>query len=277
MRQVLRYGLVAYGITWLAVLPLVLQGLGIVSWNVPPAWHGLGALGPVLAAWWMRRSTEPAMRWTDVYRRQGRRVADPVIMTALALSPIMLLVLTLAGVSIGGGSLSAISTAVAPMDPTWITGLFVASVLYGFGEEPGWRGWLLPHLQAKRGAVRATLIVAVIWAVWHAPFFAYRFDFDGLPTVIGFFVGLLAGAFWLTFVFNSTGGSVLTVAVWHMLWNAANLIAAPSAAAVMVLNGLMIVLGYGVAIVWGRHGLRLNGFAAADGGRHEAGDAGRAA
>jgi hypothetical protein len=73
-------------------------------------------------------------------------------------------------------------------------------------------------------------------------------------------VGLLAGAFWLTFLFNSTGGSVKIVATWHVMWNVANLaLAAVSSLSVAVLNALMMVLGFGVVLAWGRRGLTVAG------------------
>jgi uncharacterized protein len=36
---------------------------------------------------------------------------------------------------------------------------------------------------------------------------------------LGFVIGLTAGAFVLTAIYNGTGGSVLAVAVWHALYN----------------------------------------------------------
>ena len=132
----------------------------------------------------------------------------------------------------------------------------MGSVLYGLGEEPGWRGWLLPYFQRRRGAVSSTLLLAVIWAGWHAPFFAYRFELGGTAMIVGFFIGLLAGAFWLTFVFNSTGGSVWVVAIRHVLWNVSNFLAAAVSDTLLgVLNALRMVLGFGVAAVWGRKSL----------------------
>ena len=39
------------------------------------------------------------------------------------------------------------------------------------GEEIGWRGYLLPRLAARLGLPVASLVVGVIWACWHLPFF----------------------------------------------------------------------------------------------------------
>lgn len=254
--KVLRYSLLAYGISWLLVLPLVLQGMGMSIPRISPLWHGAGALGPVLAAFLMRRSEDRSTRLVDLYRRQGPSRISPTWTGVLLLSPVLLLGVGFGGVAVVSGTPELGRLAEALSRPGWLGSLFVGSVLYGLGEEPGWRGWLLAHFQRTRGAITSTLLVAVIWTGWHAPFFAYRFELGGAVMVTGFFIGILAGAFWLTFLFNSTGGSVLVVAIWHVLWNVSNLAAAEISDAVLAsLNALMMVLGFGVLVVWGRRNL----------------------
>lgn len=61
----------------------------------------------------------------------------------------------------------------APPDPG---GLVVAigvnvvvSCVLAFGEEVGWRGYLLPQLRARHGFLTANAIVLVIWISYHVP------------------------------------------------------------------------------------------------------------
>jgi membrane protease YdiL (CAAX protease family) len=246
---VVRFVALAFGITWLFVMPLVLAKTGFCP-DIPPWLHGLGAFGPILAAYWSPREH-------GVFETRGRSSMRPSWIAVSLATPVMFALVSLAAVSTSGG-LVVRPLLTAGSHAAWWLDLTVGSVFYGIGEEPGWRGWLLPRLQRRHTPVVATLLLAPIWAAWHAPFFVYRFDFAGPGTVVGFFVGLLAGAFWLTFLFNSTGGSVRVVAAWHVIWNVANIaLAAVSPTAVAILNALMMALGFGVAVVFGRRGLQV--------------------
>lgn len=51
-----------------------------------------------------------------------------------------------------------------------------------FGEEYGWRGYLLPKLMPL-GRTKALLLHGVIWGVWHAPLIAMGYNYPGHPVV----------------------------------------------------------------------------------------------
>lgn len=245
------YCVLAYAITWLGVSPLVARGLGLYDGAFPEWWHALGAAGPVVAAFLAagigggragrRRWLSALTRWRISGGWWGVAVGSPV---ALLIAAVLA-----AWAVTGEWPGHALSTASAAGPASW-TGLAVVSLAYGLGEEPGWRGFLLPTLMERHTPRVATFFVAVIWAVWHAPFFAYRFDFDGPGTVVGFFIAMLAGAYWLSFLYIRTGGSVPAVAAWHVMWDVVNLVGAEmSSLVVAMLNALMMVLGFAVVFL----------------------------
>ncbi len=232
------YVALAFAITWLGVLPLVIGA------SVPPALHVVGALGPVAAAFLVTAVAGGRREVRELWRSTTRWRAAPGWLAITLLSPIALFAVA---ALITRPDLSRLS--VWTSDPYWLIDPLLISLAYGFGEEPGWRGFVLPRLQAKHSAFTATLILAGIWAVWHAPFFAYRYPFAGVGALAGFAVTLLAGAIWFTFLYNSTGGSVLAVALWHALWDVLNIsVGAVAPNTVMVANVLMLALG--AAVLW---------------------------
>jgi len=89
------------------------------------------------------------------------------------------------------------------------------------GEEMGWRGYVLPRLQVKYSALTASLILAVIWAFWHVPKFVTHWN---TITFLWFTIDVIAKAILMTWMFNSTKGSLLLVTLFHASFNTAGLL-----------------------------------------------------
>ena len=125
----------------------------------------------------------------------------------------------------------------------WLAALGVASLLGGrgpevrldfllplaaIGEELGWRGYALPRLQSRIGALPASLVIGILWAAWHLPYFAdptihplpFWLDFGG------FVVVLVSESVLATWIYNSTGGSVLATTLYHHSIHLASLVPA---------------------------------------------------
>lgn len=93
----------------------------------------------------------------------------------------------------------------------------VQSLLLGpLGEEFGWRGLALPLLQRRFAPFWASLILGVVWAVWHAPSFAMSGTPQSAWSFGPFFIGLIAVTVIMTPLFNASRGSLLIAILYHL-------------------------------------------------------------
>jgi hypothetical protein len=127
-------------------------------------------------------------------------------------------------------------------------GLWLATS--GVGEELGWRGFALPRLQRSHSAMTSTLLLALGWAGWHLPAFFYLPSYAalGLAVLPGFFLGLFAGAIVLTWLYNSSDGSVLAVVLWHASFNFVT--GSPTAGGLIAAVASTLVMVWAVALIF---------------------------
>ncbi len=101
--------------------------------------------------------------------------------------------------------------------PLFILPLFIFNAIIN-GEEIGWRGYVLPRLQAKYSALVSSLFVGVIWALWHIP----KFMAPGNSSpFIWFMVKIIADSVIYAWLYNNTRGSLLLLTLFHSSSNTA--------------------------------------------------------
>jgi membrane protease YdiL (CAAX protease family) len=94
---------------------------------------------------------------------------------------------------------------------------FIQSLLLGpVGEEFGWRGLALPLLQRRFSPFWASLILGIVWAIWHAPAFLMSGTVQSAWSFGPFFVGLIAITVILTPLFNASRGSLAIAILYHL-------------------------------------------------------------
>lgn len=100
------------------------------------------------------------------------------------------------------------------------------SLLRMYGEEFGWRGYLLPELTARWGRVKATAAVGVVWALFHSAFLYRAGVAIGVENPLLITVVQAAAVFTVSFPFSYayylTDESVFPVMILHLIWNIIN-------------------------------------------------------
>lgn len=217
------YVVLAYALSWVIALPLAAVAQGLLSVALPFWLHYLTAYGPLLAALIVTRIVDGSV---GVRSLVGRMLIWRIGLGWLlfaAFSPVALYALiALVVVAFGGDPPNLRELGTVNFLPHLGLAAWLLWILTnGVGEETGWRGFALPQLQQHHNAFVATLILGLVWALWHVPFFFYLPNFRtiGLVGFPGFALGVVSGALVLTWLYNSTKGSLLAASVWHGAFN----------------------------------------------------------
>jgi uncharacterized protein len=206
----------AYALSWILESPLVFLGdtvtgtqsfvLVILASNVP------SAVAIVLTAIVLGRGALRKLLGRLLIWRVDPRWYLVVILGPVALAGGMIALNTL----VGGPALSFGTSLLFSAGIILAFSIFPGSAL---GEEIGWRGYALPRLQSRMNALGASLTIGVIWGLWHLPL--WLTGEPGRPPILyaAFVVSAIALSVILTWVYNSTGDSLLLVVLLHATVN----------------------------------------------------------
>ena len=128
--------------------------------------------------------------------------------------------------------------------------LFVSIFTGAMGEELGWRGTALPRLQARWNALISSLILGVLWGLYHLP----SFLISGLPLqdapLIPFMLGALGLTVFVSWTFNHTRGSLIAVFLYHFAFNfAINAAGIPSDSSLFWLLGCVCLFVASLVVI----------------------------
>jgi len=98
--------------------------------------------------------------------------------------------------------------------------LFIAFFIMAIGEEVGWMGYAFEPMQGQGSAFKATLVLGLIWAIWHVPF--YIFIMTDPVFIVAQVLMLIGLRFLLVWLFNNTGKSVFAAILFHAVYNVTN-------------------------------------------------------
>ena len=201
-----------YAISWLLWIPLAgagsLTGLGAVL-------AGLGSLVPsavaivLIAVLHGKAGVKKVLRRLLMWRVGIRWYVAVVLLSTLLFGAVGLSVLL-------GGEAPAVAVTIPGAVFLLVFSIFPGSA---GGEEIGWRGFALPHLQTARSALAASLVLGVAWGVWHLPLFLIGTDNRPLSLFAPFALAVIVSSVFYTWMYNGTGGSLLIVVLFHAASN----------------------------------------------------------
>jgi membrane protease YdiL (CAAX protease family) len=215
----LAYFVTAYAWTWTFNLLKISAQRGILSVPLPFIALDMAAgLGPLVAAVAAssyeggpaagRALLGQLARWRAPLRWYVTAVLGPVMVAGGAFGMWM---------ATGGSAPPAEALAQWTLLPVFFLYIFVFGG--GVGEELGWRGYALPRLQARYGALVASVLIGLLWAGWHIPAWFIPGSGQDAISFPTFVVSTTAAAIVLTWVYNSTDGGLPLVIITHTVFN----------------------------------------------------------
>lgn len=244
----------AYAFSWTILIPYILS-----QWKVFPDTEPFQIffilnpfVGPALSAYIMVRVTDGKDGWLNMKKRFHRfKVGWSWYVFILLGIPLVMMF----GISIIPGALPSFQGFSSRFPVTYI--IYFVIVFFGggpLGEEIGWRGFALPRMQARYGALRATLLLGVLWTFWHLPHFLTSAQRGGpgsnlsiLYVNLPIFLLLVTSiAIIMTWIFNHTKESLFIAMLLHTSINTFSLIVALFSAPIVTSTDLPVVIGLGI-------------------------------
>jgi uncharacterized protein len=225
--------LLAFALTWVVWVPRAAGvGLGVVgqAWTWAPAMAALLAAALSGGPGAVRELGARLVRW---------RVGWPWYLVAILGPAAFSLAVAWVYARLGGSWEVAAPPALRGEMPLPLLPLFflVLALSDGLGEEPAWRGFALPWLLTRHDALAASLILGVVWTVWHLPLiWTEGASMYGQPVWLSL-LDIPAKSVIFTWVFLHTRGSVLLAILLHAATNLFNV--SPN---VISSHGLMLPL-----------------------------------
>jgi membrane protease YdiL (CAAX protease family) len=203
---------------WLINLPRVLASFGLINLHplVSMIMSYTALFGPAVAAFVMtsRKSGKQGRKelWQNGWRINfNKKWLVPAILLMPAQGLLTLLIIKAADLPIYW-EYSLPLTMLVPIGLLiWLVG--------AYPEEYGWRGYALPRLLEDFNPLAASLILGVIWSLWHLPLHFIEGTTQAIIPIWEYALQTILLSILYTWLHNATGGSVFIAALFHAMGN----------------------------------------------------------
>jgi len=216
-RRLVNFFIITFVFSWILWLPQVLKFNGFPELPDIVGLPGMFApFGPGAAAFflvWREDGREGVKAlWLRGWRRNFKKVW---LFPAFLLGPVTALLTVVILVLVNGSFSWEYGVPVAMVIPVFLLIYFTNAL----PEEYGWRGFALDPLQKRTNALSASLMLGIIWAVWHLPLFFIEGTTQAAIPMYQYFLQTIVLSIFYTWLHNNTGGSILIAIIFHAVSN----------------------------------------------------------
>ncbi|MEE4194349.1 MAG: CPBP family intramembrane glutamic endopeptidase [Anaerolineae bacterium] len=115
------------------------------------------------------------------------------------------------------------------------------------GEEFGWRGFALPRLLKQFNPLVSSIILGLLWGVWHLPLWWMPGNFHSQIPLLLFILHDVALSILMTWIYQNTKGSLLIALIFH---TSVNLTIGVSPILPEGTGGSLLPLWYAFGLLW---------------------------
>lgn len=106
-----------------------------------------------------------------------------------------------------------------PLVLVFIIYIFVMFLIGGGQEEFGWRGYILDPLQDKIGLIKASLLIGLLWGLWHYPLWLMPGESHVYYSFIGFVLFAISFSVMIGIMYQVSGKKMVIAWVMHAASN----------------------------------------------------------
>ncbi len=248
-RNLLVFFVATFALTWVCYFAIVLAGGN--PYRMP--WMILFLLGggaPSVVGILMAVLSYSREKRADYWRRcfSVRRIRPLWWLIIFAVPALLMLASVVISRALGDGLPGMLQWNQLAANPlSWPLAILMAFLSGPFAEEFGWRGYSLDPLLKRLGVVGASLVLGVIWCVWHLPMFWMPDTWRGQIGwgLYGFWMNLiytigLTGV--MTWVYLNTDRSILSAFLMHFTSNFTANLVFPVSSQVELINAILFLL-----------------------------------
>ena len=230
MKNVKLYIAIAFGLIWAVGLVFYLLGTNVASFaGASQLWASVSMFIPLVATLICQKSNkEPLLRNIGVSWKVNRWWFLGWLTFPVVAMLTLLFTHWISGIDTHTETMQTLGESM-PIGPagavafTLLSGMLAGTTinaLFAFGEEVGWRGYLLKQFKG-RSFLGTAIIIGIIWGLWHAPLILMGHNYPQHPQwgVLMMVVLCIPMSFIIQY-FRIKSGSVIVAAIMHGTCNA---------------------------------------------------------